>query len=30
MDTDSMYFALSHEKLEDAIKPGYKDQFEED
>ena len=30
MDTDSMYFALSHEKLEDAIKPGYEDQFEED
>ena len=30
MDTDSMYFALSHEKLEYAIKPGYKAQFEED
>ena len=30
MDTDSMYFALSHEKLEDAIKPGYEAQFEED
>ena len=23
MDTDSMYFALSHEKFEDSIKPGY-------
>ena len=30
MDTDSMYFALSHEKFEDAIKPGYETQFEED
>ena len=30
MDTDSMYFPLSHEKLEDAIKPGYEAQFEED
>ena len=30
MDTDSMYCALSHEKLEDAIKPGYEAQFEED
>ena len=30
MDTDSMYFALSHEKLEDAIKAGYESQFEED
>ena len=30
IDTDSMYFALSHEKLEDAIKPGYEAQFEED
>ena len=30
MDTDSMYFALSHEKFEDAIKPGYEAQFEED
>ena len=30
MDTDSMYFALSHEKLEDAIKPGYEAEFEED
>ena len=30
MDTDSMYFALSHEKLEDAIKPGYEAQFKED
>ena len=30
MDTDSLYFALSHEKLEDAIKPGYEVQFEED
>ena len=24
MDTDSMYFALSHDKFEDAIKPGYR------
>ena len=30
MDTDSMYFALSHEKLEDAIRPGYETQFEEE
>ena len=30
MDTDSMYFALSREKLEDAIRPGYEPQFEED
>ena len=30
MDTDSMYFALSHEKIEEAIKPGYETQFEED
>ena len=30
MDTDSMYFALSHKKFEDAIKPGYETQFEED
>ena len=30
MDTDSMYFALSRERLEDAIRPGYKTQFEED
>ena len=30
MDTDSMYFALSHDKFEDAIKPGYQPQFEED
>ena len=30
MDTDSMYFALSREKLEDAIRPGYETQFEED
>ena len=30
MDTDSLYFALSREKLEDAIKPGYEAQFEED
>ena len=30
MDTDNMYFALSREKLEDAIKPGYEAQFEED
>ena len=30
MDTDSMYLALSREKIEDAIKPGYEAQFEED
>ena len=30
MDTDSLYFALSREKLEDAIRPGYEAQFEED
>ena len=30
MDTDSMYFALSHDKFEDAIKPDYRDQFEAD
>ena len=30
MDTDSMFFALSHDKFEDAIKPDYRDQFEED
>ena len=30
MDTDSMYFALSREKLEDAIRPGYETQFEEE
>ena len=30
MDTDSMYFALSHERLEDAIRPGYETQFEEE
>ena len=30
MDTDSMYFALSREKLEDAIRPGYEIQFEEE
>ena len=30
MDTDSMYFALSHERLEDAIRPGYESQFEEE
>ena len=30
MDTDSMYFALSHDKFEDAIKPGYRAQFEQD
>ena len=30
MDTDSMYFALSHDKSEDAIKPGFRAQFEED
>ena len=29
MDTDSMYFALSRERLEDAIRPGYEIQFEE-
>ena len=28
MDTDSMYFALAHDKFEDAIKPGYRPQFE--
>ena len=30
MDTDSMYFALSHNKFEDAIKPDYRAQFEQD
>ena len=30
MDTDSMYFALSHDKFEDAIKPDYRAQFEQD
>ena len=30
MDTDSMYFAFSREKLEDAVRPGYEAQFEED
>ena len=30
MDTDSMYFALSRERLEDAIRPGYEVQFEEE
>ena len=30
MDTDSMYFALSCEKLEDVIRPGYETQFEEE
>ena len=30
MDTDSMYFALSCEKLEDAIRPGYEPHFEEE
>ena len=30
MDTDSMYFALSHERLEDAIRPGYESEFEEE
>ena len=30
MDTDSMYFAFSREKLEDAVRPGYETQFEED
>ena len=30
MDTDSMYFALSRKRLEDAIRPGYETQFEEE
>ena len=30
MDTDSMYFALSHERLKDAIRPGYESEFEEE
>ena len=30
MDTDSMYFALSRERLEAAIRPGYETQFEEE
>ena len=30
MDTDSMYFAFSREKLDDAVRPGYEAQFEED
>ena len=30
MDTDSMYFAFSREKLKDAVRPGYEAQFEED
>ena len=30
MDTDSMYFALAHDKFEDAIKPDYRVQFEAD
>ena len=30
MDTDSMYFALAHDKFEDAIKPGYRAQFKAD
>ena len=30
MDTDSMYFALSRERLEDAVHPGYETQFEEE
>ena len=30
MDTDSMYFALAHDKFEEAIKLGYKPQFEAD
>ena len=30
MDTDSMYFALSRERLEDAIRPGYETQFKEE
>ena len=28
MDTDSMYFALAHDKFEEAIKPEHKEQFE--
>ena len=30
MDTDSMYFAQSRERLEAAIRPGYETQFEEE
>ena len=30
MNTDSMYFAFSCEKLEKAVRPGYEAQFEED
>ena len=30
MDTDRMYFAFSREKLEEAVRPGYEVQFEED
>ena len=30
MDTDSMYFALAHDKFEDAFKPDYRAQFKED
>ena len=30
MDTDSMYFALAHDKFDDAIKPDYRAQFEQD
>ena len=30
MDTESMYFAFSREKLEEAVRPGYEVQFEED
>ena len=30
MDTDSMYFALSRERLEDAVRPEYEVQFEEE
>ena len=30
MDTDSMYFAFSCEKLEEAVRPGYEAQFEKD
>ena len=30
MDTDSMYFALAHDKFEEAIKPELKEQFEVD
>ena len=29
MDTDSMYFAFAHERLEDAVRPGYEAEFEE-